>query len=380
MPVFTDYPLRIVSPLFESPLTSVVIALEYLRRLQLGGTTPAPIFFQLKGVFHLLESLGSARIEGNRTTLAEAVDSKIEPQKNQSEQIREIANMEQALEFVDRTMSGGQKITKAFVLELHKLTVTGLSKEGDRTPGSFRTENVTIAGSSHKPPDYLQVEPYIDELLLFINEANDSKYDLLKVALFHHRFAWIHPFRNGNGRVVRLLTYTMMVQRGFNVHHGRLLNPSAIFCIDRDRYYSKLSAADAGTDEALLGWCEYVLEGIHDELKKIDKLLDYEFLRERIFKPALNYSIERKLVTDLEGEILRVAIEKKIFQVSDIEHLMPKKLPQERSRVLAKMRKAGLIEPVEEKARRYVLGFRRSYLIRGIIDALQKENFIPSAL
>jgi Fic family protein len=36
------------------------------------------------------------------------------------------------------------------------------------------------------------------------------KYDLMKVALARHRFAWLHPFSNGNGRVVRLLTYAML--------------------------------------------------------------------------------------------------------------------------------------------------------------------------
>ena len=45
----------------------VLTELEHLRRLHLVGTTPAPMFFQLKHVFHMLESLGSARIEGNHT-------------------------------------------------------------------------------------------------------------------------------------------------------------------------------------------------------------------------------------------------------------------------------------------------------------------------
>jgi len=62
---------------------------------------------------------------------------------------------------------------------------------------------VAIAGASHLPPDALRVPDYMEELVAFINHDDPPKYDLLKAALAHHRFAWIHPFSNGNGRVVR---------------------------------------------------------------------------------------------------------------------------------------------------------------------------------
>ena len=47
---------------------------------------------------------------------------------------------------------------------------------------------------------------------------DSPKYDLLKVAIAHHRFVWVHPFSNGNGRTVRLFTYAMLVKLGFNVN------------------------------------------------------------------------------------------------------------------------------------------------------------------
>ena len=67
---FVHHDLQLLNPSFDSPLVDVLQELEHLRRLRLGGDTPAPLFFQLKDIFHLLESLGSARIEGNHTTLA----------------------------------------------------------------------------------------------------------------------------------------------------------------------------------------------------------------------------------------------------------------------------------------------------------------------
>ena len=102
----------------------------------------------------------------------------------------------------------------------------------------------------------------MDELFDFINNQDNPKYDLLKAAIAHHRFVWIHPFRNGNGRTVRLFTYAMLVKLGFNVDVGRILNPTAIFCNNRDNYYHNLSVADNGTDADILSWCEYVLKGL----------------------------------------------------------------------------------------------------------------------
>ena len=62
MLAFNHQDLALPNPAFDSPLVDVLTELEHLRRLQLGGTTPAPLFFQLKFIFHMLESLGSARI------------------------------------------------------------------------------------------------------------------------------------------------------------------------------------------------------------------------------------------------------------------------------------------------------------------------------
>ena len=57
------------------------------------------------------------------------------------------------------------------------------------------------------------------------------------------------------------------------------------------------SAAGLVTDESLDCWCTYVLQGILDELQKVDRLTDYTFLKEKILIPALAYSVQRQLIT-----------------------------------------------------------------------------------
>lgn len=376
MPKFKHYELRVVEPSFDSDLTDSIINLEHLRKRRLGGTTHPAIFFQLKEVFHLLESIGSARIEGNNTTIAEYIETKIDPSIRKDEDIQEIANMEKAMTFIEETLDDDTPIDRSFVYKLHKITVSSLTREGDRTPGELRKGNVQITGSNHLPPDAAHVDHYMEELLSFINRIDEPKYDLLKTALAHHRFCWTHPFNNGNGRAVRLVTYAMLIKQGFKVKSGRILNPTAVFCSDRDKYYAMLSEGDKGTDEGLLTWCTYVLNGLNTEISKVDKLTDHEYLEKKILLPAIAFCRERENITKLEFDILKIAINKQVFQSSDIEPAMPGKIPAERSRSLAKLKQDKLIAPLKDGGRKYIINFSNNYLLRGVIIALQNEGFV----
>ena len=249
---FKHFELRLISPSFESEATDLIIHLDYLRKKIPGGSTPRHIFFQIKEIFHMLESIGSARIEGNRTTILEYIETKIDNSSDHPETVKEIENMEKALSFIDTHINDYSGINRIFLSELHKIVVQDLIKEGSKNPGDYRVNKIKIQGSIHIPPANNQVPIYMDELIKFINTDTQNKYDLLKIALAHHRFVWIHPFDNGNGRTVRLLTYAMLVKLGFNVHLARILNPTAIFCHNRKKYYDFLAKADSGNESGLL--------------------------------------------------------------------------------------------------------------------------------
>lgn len=95
-------------------------------------------------------------------------------------------------------------------------------------------------------------------LVEFINHDDHTQFDLIKDAVAHHRFVWIHPFSNGNGRVARLLTYAMMAKQGFVDATGvRVLNPTAVFGSNREEYYDALAQADSLKDQDILAWVEY---------------------------------------------------------------------------------------------------------------------------
>jgi Fic family protein len=382
MPTFHHYDLSLLNPAFDSPLVDVLTELEHLRRLHLVGTTPAPMFFQLKHVFHMLESLGSARIEGNHTTLADYVESKLEGSRVfPPDQLREMGNIEAAMAYIEESVQQGHLLTEHFVRELHAITVGSLEREGDATPGAYRRQQVTIARSEHLPPEFLLVPQYMQELVAFINENHPPKYDLIKVALAHHRFGWIHPFGNGNGRVVRLLTYSLLIKYGFNVQAGgRVLNPTAVFCNDRDRYYAMLEKADAGTSVGLETWCIYVLRGILDELRKVDRLTDFTYLADNILLPAIAFARERELITMAEARILQIGAQMGITRAADLSPAMPGMTSTQRTYQIRKLVERRMLLPIKEGARQYTLGFSNSFLLRGIIRALSEEGFIPPTL
>jgi len=382
MPAFSHHDLTLLNPAFDSPLVDVLTELEHLRRLQLQGTTPAPIFFQLKRIFHMLESLGSARIEGNHTTLADYVESKLEgAHQSSSDQLWEMENIEAAMAYVEETIQHGDHLTEHFLRELHAITVSHLEREGDATPGAYRRQQVRIAQSAHLPPEFIQVPQYMQELAGFINENHPPKYDLIKVALAHHRFGWIHPFGNGNGRVVRLLTYAQLIKYGFNVKAGgRVLNPTAVFCNDRDRYYAMLAGADSGTRTGLETWCVYVLQGILDELRKVDRLTDFGYLSDKVLSPAIAYARERELITATEERVLHIGSKIGIAKAADLAAAMPGMSAAQRTYQIRKLVERKMLLPIKEGARQYTLGFSNSYLMRGIVRALSAEGFIPPTL
>ena len=367
------------------PITDLLIELEMLRYKELRGTTNPLIFHQLRYIFQMLESIGSSRIEGNNTTIMDYVESTrlASPSDNidvAQEKIQEILNIEKAMSYIEDNISD-IPITLTLIRELHYLTVEGLSykHEGAAHPGQFRESNVRIGGATHIPPDYTQVMPLMQELVDFINEKHAPKYDLLKIAIAHHRFVWIHPFENGNGRVVRLFTYAMLLKFIFQSKQ-RIVNPTAVFCANRDAYYKYLAKADEEGDDGIIEWAHYMLRGLKSEIEKIDILADFSVLRTRVLQPALEHASGNKYITPLAYDILCRSLdtENQVLQSADIIGVMPQSKGYERSRAIKTLVNNKLLSPLTEGGRKYIISFNNNYLMRSVLVALDKAGFLPS--
>ena len=65
-----------------------------------------------------------------------------------------------------------------------------------------------------------------------------SLNDIELATVFHHKFVWIHPFFDGNGRTVRLVMNLLLMRKGFP--------PAIILKNDRKKYYEALNQANNG--------------------------------------------------------------------------------------------------------------------------------------
>jgi len=113
---------------------------------------------------------------------------------------------------------------------------------------------------------------------------------VVAMAAAHHRLAWIHPFRDGNGRVARLHSHLVLGHLGLS--HG-LWSPLRGFARHQETYYARLAAADeprAGdldgrgnlTERGLEQWIGFVLEVCLDQVSFMSTTLALATMKDRM--------------------------------------------------------------------------------------------------
>jgi len=111
------------------------------------------------------------------------MDTNLSDRKHFPEGIKEIQNIEMSMAFVEENIAD-HPISRAFISEMHKMIVGELMPppqgEGDPTPGQYRQVNLEISKSTHKPPEWLKVNEYMEELLDFVNREDSPKYEFVK--------------------------------------------------------------------------------------------------------------------------------------------------------------------------------------------------------
>lgn len=372
----SDFKIKIPYIDFTSHLTELIMKLEALKSQYKLAPHPKA-FLQLREIFSMLESLQSARIEGNRTTISDYADTKFDMINSSHEDIDEIRNIENAISYVDTSFCDENfKISHLFLKELHSIVTSGLRREGSKESGCYRHVNVKISHSSHVPPDAIFVQDYMDKLVNWINEPASMQELSVKVAVAHHLFTWIHPFDNGNGRMSRVLTYAMLKQYGFDMVY--LLNPSAVFCMNRDEYFEKLQIADEMTDKSYLIWCEYVLEGLNKEMKKIIKLMNINFLNSKILIPAIERIYSNGNIPNEYRLVLKLSLthENNLIKSKDIQALFPDLTARQVNTIINKMIEQDYLYRTAPKGRIYYIKLMNKYLLKSILNQLEQEDML----
>ncbi len=181
-------------------------------------------------------------IEGNTLTLQETKMVLEEGVTIKGKSLREhfeAVNHQEAIELIERLVIADYCLVDRDILRVHELVLQKIEKD---FAGRYRNSGVRISGANFAPPNALKIDALMAEL---VDWANQSTIDILiKATIFHHRFVWIHPFFDGNGRTVRLIFNLLMMSSGYP--------PAIILRNDRKRYYSALNAANNGDYSKLL--------------------------------------------------------------------------------------------------------------------------------
>ena len=167
----------------------------------------------LKETINLEWTYNSNGIEGNTLTLRETqvvLEGITVGGKSLKEHL-EVINHEQAILFLDDLIKDKEPISEWNIKNIHQLV---LKEIDDDNAGKYRTENVTIKGATHIPPDYLII-PELMEKLILNYQYWDKYHPIIKAALLHGELVKIHPFIDGNGRTSRLVMNLSLMNSGY---------------------------------------------------------------------------------------------------------------------------------------------------------------------
>jgi Fic family protein len=171
------------------------------------------------------------------------------------------------------------------------------SKDGiirDVIPGEYRTVEVQVGN---------HVAPANDRVLNFMERfnasykkhfsSNNRLHRVIAIAAAHHRLAWIHPFLDGNGRVVRLFSDACFINE--TLHADGLWSISRGLARSNNKYKEMLSNADSHrindydghgnlSNKYLIEFIDYFLSVAIDQVKYMSEVLNLETLYNRIEK------------------------------------------------------------------------------------------------
>jgi Fic family protein len=207
----------------------------------------------------------------------------------------------------------------------------GRWKNVDNTIDELRPDGALVV--RFRPVPASATPAAMDELHGSFQTALDSHehHPLLLIGSYVFDFLAIHPFRDGNGRMARLLTLLALYRSDYEV--GRFISLERLIAESKETYYEALEVSGRG-------WHE----GGHD----IKPWLDY-FLG--ILTAAYNEFEFRVGVTSGRGsksEAIRQYVRSSVadeFTVADIRDAAPTASPSHISKTLAKLRDEGIIEP-----------------------------------
>ena len=259
-------PLNIDAKRANKPLARAMAALARYDQM-LKGMHNNEI---LLGPLRSREAVISSRIEGTITTLDELLRYEAD-QEGEDELLTtghrnetiETFLYARALKAAQKQMESGQPLSPFLLRSAHRILL-GFGRGAQDKPGEFKTDQNYLADRQRKKVYFIPIKPerLQDGLEALFNFIKSDEWDeLTTAAISHVEFEALHPFRDGNGRIGRMLITLMLWDMKL------ISNPhfyvSGYFDQNRDEYIDRMrnvSARDEWTD-----WTLFFLDAVEQQ-------------------------------------------------------------------------------------------------------------------
>lgn len=226
-------------------------------------------------------------------------------------------------------------VSEETILELHRLSRGRIGDAGEYRQKDLDIVETAADGSSRVRFRAVAGARVPDAMRDLVSAWHDARkpgtvHPLLLLAAFNLDFLCVHPFRDGNGRVSRLLLLLQTYHFGFEV--GRYISFERIIEQNKERYYETL-------EESSRGWHE----GRHDPWPYITYLLYILRTAYREFEERLGRT---RAARGEKSEAVRAAVERAAgeFSVADLQRECPGVSLDMIRHVLKDLRRNGLVE------------------------------------
>jgi Fic family protein len=218
--------------------------------------------------------------------------------KKRNLQLEALAHVE-AQNWIDHDGLAGQATSTTGILELHRrfcelMPEDLLWSENPKTekkiriiPGEMRQLDVQVGG--HVPVSPGALPRFMDRFEAAYKTLGKMEL-IIAATTSHHRLLWMHPFLDGNGRVARLMSYSMLRDA---LDTGGIWSIARGLARNEDKYKSHLAACDLPrrndldgrghlSESALAEFAKFFLQICIDQVSFMEDLVQPDRLRDRI--------------------------------------------------------------------------------------------------
>jgi Fic family protein len=258
---------------------------------------PTIALHKIKEALSIEWTYNSNGIEGNTLTLQETQMVLQEGITIKGKSLREhfeAKNHEKAINFLFSIVEDDYELRSIDILSLHSLVLNLIEED---FAGRIRNGGVRIVGANFIPPNANKVSDLLDELIDFVKINPLQLNDIELATIFHHKFVWIHPFFDGNGRTVRLAMNLLLMRKGFP--------PAIILSTDRKKYYDALNQANNGNySKLMLLMCQAQERTLNIYLSSLpDNDYDFQEISSIVSEPNSPYGQEYISLLARQGKI-----------------------------------------------------------------------------